>query len=153
MKLLFQVETWERYSKDAEALWPLHYQELALNQDRIKLDVDRERYAHGEKDGNLIIVTARDGEKLVGYCLMMIVPHFHYKSSGKMGYVDVYYLLPEYRKGGNGARLFMAMEIALKAIGVRELYQSTKIHKDESRLFEALGYKKSDIILRKYIGD
>lgn len=151
--ILYQVERWADFVVDGEKIFPEHYKELALDQSKIKLDVDYERYEKADADGNGLIVTARSDGKLIGYYIAMILPHLHYKSAGKMSYPDVYYILPEFRTGGVGAKLIMALEIALKAVGVVKIYQSCKVHQDHSALFEALGYKKSDIVLTKYIGE
>lgn len=150
-RVLYRVEKWADYAKDAEALWPLHYAELALDQDRIKLDVDWARYEEADRKGQGLIITARDEGSLIGYFIVMLLPHMHYKSAGTMGYPDVYFVLPEYRKAGVGAKLIIATEIACKAIGVTKIYMSCKVHQDHSRLFELLGYKPSDLVFTKVL--
>jgi N-acetylglutamate synthase-like GNAT family acetyltransferase len=57
---------------------------------------------------------------------------------------DVYYLKPEYRKGGAGARFIAAIMATLKEKGVVKLYISTKVHEDHGALFERMGMKCSD---------
>lgn len=153
MRVIYAVERWADYAKDAEALWPAHYAELALDQDKIKLGVDYERYEKADAEGHGMIVTARDDGKLVGYFIAMLLPHLHYKDAGKMAYPDVYYVLPEYRTAGVGAKLLLALEMACKAIGVTKIYMTCKLHQDHSKLFELLGYKPTDIVFTKYIGE
>ena len=52
----FQVERWATYAPDAETLWPLHWQEVALTQEAVPLDMDVERYAALDAAGILHIV-------------------------------------------------------------------------------------------------
>lgn len=115
--------------------------------------VDEERYAAGEQQGQVHIVTARDEGKLVGYFIFFVISHMHYKSSGPMGYVDMYYILKSHRAGGTGAKLLALAESSLKAMrGVSKIYLSCKIHQDHDALFQALGYRPTDRVYTKFIG-
>jgi hypothetical protein len=49
--------------------------------------------------------------------------------------------------------MLLAMEQALRNIGVVKAYTSHKIHQDHSKLLKALGWKPSDIMYIKYLGD
>lgn len=137
--------------RDAEAIFPEHYAELALDRDKIELDLSYDRYERGDKNGEILIVAARDRGMLVGYFVALTVPHMHYTSAGRMAYADMYYVLPEYRKAGVGAKLLLAVEIACKAIGIVKIYMTCKVHQDHSRLFQLLGYKPSDLVFTKVL--
>ena len=94
----FQVERWATYARDAEALWPLHWKEVALTQDAVPLDMDTERYAALDEAGILHIVTGRDQGRLVAYFTALVLGHLHYKST-LHALTDLYYISPLWRRG------------------------------------------------------
>ena len=147
--ITYQVERWAEFVKDGEQLFPCHYKELARDQDKIPLDINYDLYVDADARGIGHIATVRDDGKLAGYALLGVMPHLHYKSAGLMAMIDVYYLKPEYRVGGIGARLLMFVEITLREKGVRKIYFSTKVHQDHGKLLEALGFSFSDKVYTK----
>lgn len=108
-------------------------------------------YVDADERGIGHIATVRDEGKLVGYAILAVMPHLHYKSAGPMAMIDVYYLKPAYRKGGTGAKMIMFAELTLKAKGVTKVYFSTKVHLDNGKLLEALGFKFSDKVYTKLL--
>lgn len=143
MKYSFQTEPWAHCVDEMRPLWPMHWQEIALDQDLFKPDMDEPRYALMQQAGALQITTARCEGLLVGYVVCFLMPHFHYKSSGLVSLADMFYVLPEHRNGC-GAKLFLAMEKSLKARGVIRAHMSCKVHSDQQRLFERLGWQFTD---------
>jgi methylase of polypeptide subunit release factors len=150
--ITYQVETWASMLPEASQIFPRHWEELALNQDKIKDDLDYERYALLAEKGNLHVVTARSNGILVGYAIFIIMTHGHYKSSGLMALSDMYYVLPEFRNG-TGTRMFCEIERSLKEKGVILAMTSCKVHQDHSELFEKLGWQFSDKTFIKYLGN
>ena len=65
---------------------------------------------------------------------------------------DLYFVSKEYRKGRIGIRLFQYAEKVLKERGFNRIVMHTKIHLDNSKLFEYLGYKFTDKIFTKMLG-
>src|SRR5215469_14255804 len=119
MKLNYRVEPWHPFYEDAAEIFPKHWAELALDKDKIPLALDTERYDAMEKAGILHTVVARtyDGA-VVGYYIAFLLPHVHYKTSGLMAFTDIYYILPEFRKGIAGVNLFVEAERTMRAKGV-----------------------------------
>jgi hypothetical protein len=147
----FAVEPWADFWRDAkDELIPKHYAELALNQGKIPLSPDIEKYEAAERMGMTHIVTVRSAGKLVGYFIAAIVGHLHYKDAGLMAQTDIYYLSPEFRKG-TGLKMFAFLEESLKAKGVVKIYLSTKAHQDHGELFGRLGYQLSDRVFTKLL--
>lgn len=147
----FQRETWKQCGGEIALLAPEHWRELAIDQERVILDLDTARYQQFEDAGILLLVTARDGDELAGYWLAFLGPHPHYRTSGLMAVTDAYYVRPKYRTG-YGAKLFRAAEREMKALNVTKAYLSCKLHQDHSALFEALGWKATDIMFTKVLG-
>jgi N-acetylglutamate synthase-like GNAT family acetyltransferase len=152
MSVTFAIETMDQVLDDMAWLWDIHWQEIALDKVKVPLNPDVDTFWALEKSGLLLIVTARDGEKMVGYHVCIVRPHLHYKHS-LTAYADMYFVHPDYRQGMTGVRMFKFLEAELRARGVERIYQGTKIHKDMGRLFERLGYKETERLYVKWIGD
>lgn len=147
--ITFQVERWpDIQGVELEELLRLHYQQIALDQELVPLDIDYERYAALDATGNFHIVTIRDGIKLAGYYAAIISSHLHNKST-LFGFSDVYYVLQQYRKATTGIRLIQFMEQTLKERGVKKLVGNTKKHLDVGRIFEYLGWEEAETIYTK----
>lgn len=151
--IAFREESWSSLAKDATGgLFRKHWEELALDRDKIELSMDMEKYKQLSDSGVLHIVTARRDGRLVGYFVTFLMIHPHYKDAGLMALTDFYYLLPEERRGGAGAKLVIAMETSLKERGVVKAYLSCKLHEDHTPLFTLLGWKPTDITFTKHLG-
>jgi hypothetical protein len=152
MALTFQVENWHDVKEEMSVLWPIHWEEIANDKERIKLDVWMEAYDLMSKMNQLHIVTVRNEGTIVGYHWSIVRPHLHYKNS-LTAYTDIYFLLPAYRKGFTGVKLFKYVEETLKGIGVEKMYTASKTKSDKSSIFERLGWTRSEVVYTKYIGD
>lgn len=152
-EITFQVERWADIDREEmDALFQLHWEEIALDRDRIKLSVDYDTYAALDACGRLHIVTVREGRRLIGYHCATIGAHLHYKDD-LFACSDVYFLLKEYRKGRTGIKMFKFTEESLKRLGVKKIVMNTKLYLDQSRIFEHLGYRETERIWTKYIGE
>lgn len=136
--------------EEMELLFPQHWKELARFQDEIALKCDRERYAALEKAGALLLITARNEGTLIGYFVGFLFPHLHYCGSGLWGMTDMYFVLPEFRKG-TGLKLFVAFERELRARGVTQAVTSCKVHEDHTELLTKLGWTWTDKTFQKHL--
>lgn len=151
MATAFAVETIDECLDDMRHLWGLHWEEIALDRDKIKLEPDVDTFRVLEQAGGLHIVTVRDGGDMVGYHVTIVRPHLHYRSS-LTGYVDMYFVHPDYRKGRTGIGLFKYAEQTLRERGCQRIYTGTKLHKDMGKLLEYMGHKETERLYVKYIG-
>lgn len=147
-----QVESWPDALPELRPMFPLLWEEVAVDQDRFTAKCDEGKYAELDKAGILHLVTAREGKALVGYFLVLITPNGHYLGAGDFAFTDMYYMAPEHRKGPNALKLFTFMEKTLRDKGIVKIYTSHKLHKDRSALMKFLGYKPTDMIYSKVIG-
>lgn len=134
---------------ELEQIFPEHYEELCVTKD-FPLEPDYEAYRNLAKSGMLRCITCRADKDLIGYIVFIVQPHLHYRSC-KTAFEDIYYVKKEFRKGRIGIRLFQYAEKALKEHGVNRIIMHTKIHLDNSKLFEYLGYKHTDKIYTKLL--
>ena len=114
------------------------------------LDPDWERYYYIEKLNLLKVITCREKGKLIGYAFFTVGGHLHSRHC-LTAYEDVYFLKKEYRKGRIGIQLFKYAEEYMKSIGVNRIFYTTKVHSDNSRLFEYLGYTLIEKVYSKLI--
>lgn len=147
----YQVEQWADCWHETAELWTRHWDEVALDKEQIPLDPDLAQYEAFAANGELHIVTVRVDSRLVGYHASIVRRHLHYKGSLN-AFTDVYFLLPEYRQGLLGVKLFRKAEETLKARGVEKIFTGTKVHLNMSKMFEHLGYRQTEILFTKYIG-
>ena len=141
MKLKYQQEFLSQVELDIQTLIELHWEEIALNQDKIKLNPDWNAYHNLETEGKLKIFTARDGDRLVGYFVVILGTNIHYKDH-VFASNDIIYLHKDYRKGFAGVRLIKFAESCLKEDGVSVLLINTKTHKPFDKVLERLQFKQ-----------
>jgi hypothetical protein len=134
---------------ELKGILPEHYDELCVTKD-FPLLPDYVAYGKLCVADMLRCIVARADGVLVGYALFIVSPHLHY-STCKTAFEDIYFLKKEYRLGRTGIRLFQFAETALRADGVNRIIMHTKIHLDNSKLFEYLGYKLTDKLYTKLL--
>jgi hypothetical protein len=148
--ITYQTETMETAIPEMVKIFKEHWEEIALNKDKVPLDINLDKYKEYENAGALHLVTVRDGEKLVGYYVGIVSVHLHYKST-LMGFTDIYYLLKDYRKGLTGVRMFKFVEKSMAERGVKILNAGMKLHHDNSSLFRYLGWTEIERTYQKVL--
>jgi len=149
--IIYQEETFDQVIDEIKPLLEDHWEEIALHKDTIKLNPDYARYEQMFKSGQMRIVTARDDGKLVGYCILLLYHHIHYKDQF-MAMDDIFFIAKDYRKGLTGVKLFIKTEEIMKQYGVKKLSMNVKVHQDVGPIFERLGYKETERMFTKMIG-
>jgi len=150
--ITYAVEAWSDVQAEMAPLWVKHYEEVALNRDKMPLDPDFANYDAMESMGMLHIVVARKAGQIVGYHFTLVRPHLHYVST-LCGLTDIYWIAPENRTGRTPLRLFQFVESTLKARGVKKLFTGTKKSLDAGPLFEFMGWTEAERLYTKYIGE
>ena len=147
----YAVEPWREFAVEAAVLWPLHWEEIAIDRDKIKLAVDFASFDALDAMGQLHVVVAREAGVIVGYWLGIIRPHLHYRDS-LTAYTDVFYVRQESRRD---VWVFQKMldfvEKSLKQRGVQKLFIASKSHKDLSRLFERRQMNRTEVVYTKVL--
>jgi GNAT superfamily N-acetyltransferase len=149
MILLYEDVDGLKFLDELESIFPEHYEELCVTKD-FPLEPDYEAYRNLGRAGMLRCVTCRADGVLIGYIVFIVQPHLHYRSC-KTAFEDIYYVKKEFRKGRIGIRLFQYAEKVLKEFGINRIIIHTKIHLDNSKLFEYLGYKHTDKLYTKLL--
>ena len=146
------IESFTERQEELKPLLPLHWEELALNKDKVPLDPQYDIYVERERRGELLFVTLREAGRLVGYFIGFIAPGLHYRSCLTCT-MDIFYVHPEVRCRFAGVRLFKAVKAEVKRRGVQRWFVGSKVHADASRLFEALGFEKVETYYSMWLGD
>ncbi len=149
-----QLERIEQVFPELDALFPRHWEELALFRDRMPLAPQYAEYVRREHDGRLFLVTVRQDGKIVAYYTANVMPGFHYAST-LTGTQDLLYVLPELRGRGLAYPLFRHVEQELRRRGVQVWYAGWKAHapNELNRLLPALGFEPADVYCAKWIGN
>jgi len=146
------IESFEQQLEELKVLLPLHYEELALNQDKVPLSPQYPVYLARERAGELLFVTLREAGEMIGYFIGFIAPGLHY-STCLTCTMDIFYVHPDKRGGGAGMRLFQAVEAELRRRGVQRWFMGYKVHMPyAARLFEAIGAEPVEVYHSKWIG-
>jgi GNAT superfamily N-acetyltransferase len=152
LSIKYQQEFLTKVRHECQGLIEAHWEDIALNKDKIKLNPDWNAYFTLEKEGKLKLFTARDGEKLVGYFVVIVGVNLHYKDH-VFASNDVIYLHKDYRKGFTGSKLIKFAEGCLKQDGVSVLTINTKIHQPFDAVLSRLGFKAIERVYSKYLGE
>lgn len=120
-----------------------HWQEVALCDAFGPVDIAEDAYRRVEEGGMLRVYTARRNGALVGYAAYFVLPNLHYRSK-LAAESDVFFLLPEERRGLVGLRLLQFADKALAAEGVAVIVNKVKMSHDCGKLFERMGYKQHE---------
>ena len=137
--ILYHVERLRDIHEELKPLIENHWKEVALNQGTINLNVNWDAFFQMDDDGRLHCSTAREGDKLVGYFVNIIVPHLHY-ADHLFSHNDAIYVDPSYRKE------------QLTIAGVSVMMINTKMHKPFDRLLQRLNFVGTETIYSKRLG-
>jgi GNAT superfamily N-acetyltransferase len=148
--IVFAVED---LTADLIPSWMLedHYNENAPLKRTLQQDMDWTEYLDAQSDGEFFLVTARLGDRLVGYMAVFIHPHLHYRAT-IVAVDDAHYLMPEFRGQGAGKKMIDFAEQTAKARGATVFSMRCKAAQSHGHIFESLGYKLTDLVYLKDIG-
>jgi GNAT superfamily N-acetyltransferase len=153
--LTTQVENWSVLEREAQEIFKVHYDELALHKEAMPMGLDGSIYLELERLGRLLVITARKSGTLVGYYMAIFIPkHPHNKDAGPVSTTDFFYILPEHRRGGAGAKLLSASLSELRRRGVTVASISIKYARELAtgkrtwKLIESLGGEATDIVFQ-----
>ena len=147
MELVYDVPVVEFFEKSHEAL-KAHWDQVANNKDTIKLAPNVEQYILLQESGVLRNIALIDGDKIVGYSVILAMPHLHYKHD-VFASVDVIYVDEEHRNSRAGVKLINATEELCREIGVSVLTYHTK---PSHPAIEKILYRKDYVHMENIIG-
>lgn len=150
--LTAQLESFTEVLPELKPLLPTHWEELALNKDKVKLDPQYDIYLARDAMGEVMFVTLRELGQLVGYFIGFVAPGLHYKTCLTLT-MDIFYVWPTNRGSGGGFVLFDFVKAEAKRRRVQRIFAGSKLHKDASWLFQKLGYDECERYYTLWVGE
>ena len=144
-------EPWRPTITELLPMLPLHYEELALDQNRVPLSPQWHVYDQRDAAGELLLVVLREAGQAIGYFWGFIAPGLHY-STCLTCHMDIFFVHPMYRFGRAGSILFRATEAELRRRGVQRWFVGTKLHANCGALFVRLGFEPVEMHYSKWLG-
>lgn len=138
--------------EEIKVLFPSHFEELALNKDKVPLDPQYDVYLERERRGELLFTILRSKGEMIGYFVGFIAPGLHYKTCLTCN-MDIFYVHPSFRGQGAAKILFAEVEKELRRRGVQRWFMGSKNHKDASYLFEKIGAEPVETFYSKWLGE
>lgn len=152
--LTAHIEPFMSQIGELKQLLGLHWQELALNRDKVPLAPQWPLYAQREAHGQLVYVTLRDAGELIGYIIMFVAPGLHYETCLTAS-MDILFVRPD-RRDASAKGVFLmvdTLEAELKRRGVDRWFMGTKLHKDIGAIFRRRDFEAVEMTYSKWLGD
>lgn len=146
------VESFVANIEELKRVIPLHYEELALNKDKVPLAPRWDKYAQAESNGELFFVALRDAGELAGYFIGFVGPGLHYETCLTC-VQDIFYVKPDERGSAAGDLLFSFVEGELKRRGVQRIIGNSKNHFPCAWLFKRRGWEPIETIHSLWLGE
>lgn len=150
--MTFAPESLTEHLEALKPMFPLHWQELALNKDHVPLDPQYEVYLERDARGEVLFVSGRENGEIIAYFVGFVAPGLHYRTCLTLT-MDIFWVRPDHRGKSAGLRLFSAVENEAKRRGVKRMFMGSKLHKDSGWLFARMGYEPVETYYSKWIGD
>lgn len=150
--MYFNVEKFADCFEDMKTLFEKHWEEVALNKNKIKLNPDYDKYLAMEELGMISLITVRNNNEIVGYSIDILSPHLHYKDH-IFALNDVIFLSPEYRAGRTALKLLLHVQEHLKSLGTSVHVLHMKTAHKFTGLAKMAGYNNSEETWSIFLGD
>jgi len=150
--MTFAVESLTENLESLKPMFPLHWQELALNKDQVPLDPQYDIYLARDARAEVMFIAGREAGEIMAYFVGFVAPGLHYKTCLTLT-MDIFWVKPEYRGKSAGIRLFKTVEAEARRRGVQRMFMGSKLHKDAGWLFETLDYKPVETYYSKFLGE
>ncbi|MDE2097086.1 MAG: GNAT family N-acetyltransferase [Patescibacteria group bacterium] len=139
------------FIREALPMTERHWNEVGSHRDVLKFRPDHMKYIAASNAGQLVIITARDGGKLVGYLFLVVMEHLRDRERRVMG-EDIFYVDPAYRRRLIGPKMRKMADDVAKRAGVTVSRRTIKARRYITRGIPATlpgGYEISEIIYDK----
>lgn len=150
MKITYQKEFFVQLIPELPELFMGEYEEAVEDKNRHKLNPAWQRYVELEMAQILHILTVRADGKLVGYIFNFIYPALQFADL-VCASSDIMFILPAYRRGFTGVKLFIENDKMLKKLGAKKVLATFPSHANMQQLMKRLKYEVSGSIFSKWL--
>lgn len=144
------IETLDQCLEEMKPLFPEHWKELGLFQDKMPLNPQYNVYYAREVLGELVMPIVRKDGKIIAYWPTFIAPGMHYGST-LTATMDILWVHPDHRQDGVGSLLFETLKNELVRRGVEVWYVGSKNHKQIEWFFHGTGFKPVETYFAQWI--
>lgn len=148
--ITYQRESLRDVIDDVQPLLQLHYDELTLHKEVVKLDPRWDQYFLLEQLECFTVFTARDDGRLIGYNAFFLNRHMHYGDL-LVAQNDVLFVHPDARRGAMALRFLDYSEQALRALGAHKLGYHIKFNRDWRPILYRRGYTDEEVMCAKLL--
>jgi GNAT superfamily N-acetyltransferase len=150
-----RLECFSEILTELAQLFPLHWKELAIHQDKIPLSPQYPAYLVAEAQREMFVIVAREHSTIIGYYICFIKGGLHYQTTLTSS-MDIMWVRPDRRQSGVGQLIFNAVETELRQRSARIWYSGSKvqspIHAGMDKLLTRNGFSPVDLVYAKWIG-
>ena len=147
-KTEIKLATVDEMLAEAQTLFDEHYEEIARNKHVMVLKPDEETYRKSEEMGTIFILSARQGDKLIGYSVNFVTNHLHYADL-KLAQNDLLFISKEHRGGRIGLKLIKETEKHATSLGCKLMLWHAKESTTLAHMLPRFKYGVQDIIFSK----
>ena len=147
-KTEIKLATVDEMLAEAQTLFDEHYEEIARIKHVMVLKPDEETYRKSEEMGTIFILSARQGDKLIGYSVNFVTNHLHYADL-RIAQNDLLFISKEHRGGRIGLKLIRETENHATSLGCKLMLWHCKENTTLSGLLPRIKYGVQDIIYSK----
>ena len=147
-KTEIKLATVDEMLATAQTLFDEHYEEIARNKHVMVLKPDEETYRKSEEMGTIFILSARQGDKLIGYSVNFVTNHLHYADL-KLAQNDLLFISKEHRGGRVGLKLIKETEKHATLLGCKLMLWHAKESTTLAHMLPRLKYGVQDIMFSK----
>jgi hypothetical protein len=144
--ITYHLESFAQLMSDGADVMLENYKEFGL--DGIAPQPDVPKYILLDTHGRLLVLTAREEKKIVGYQIVVLTPHPH-DHQVLCGMVDAHFLSKSHRKGMTGLRLIKETLSVLRQLGVQLVVYNTK--NQFQKVFEKLGFEQTAVVMTRWL--
>jgi hypothetical protein len=151
LTISFRIESALEIEPELRLLIPSHMEEFERYGPPFEPAPNFEAYRKIAQAGALLCVTARDGDRLVGYWLGLMFADVHHKLYGKPAMIamaQAHYILSDYRPH-IAKSFFSNVEVAARRSGASLVVQRIRPEGRSGDFLEAIGYKLTELVYAK----
>jgi GNAT superfamily N-acetyltransferase len=137
VEVKYQQEFLSQVEDEVTPLAVLEWEESGHSTEN--LNIDWETYFALEEAGRLKFFTARDGDRLVGYFVVLVITPLTAKAD-LVGVYDAVYVHKDYRKSMVARRLFKFVEDCMREDYIYRVVASSSSKNPIGRFLERMGY-------------
>jgi L-amino acid N-acyltransferase YncA len=135
--------------QEARPLLEAHHEELTPRKDLRKLNPQWMEYAALEAMNRYAVFTAREDGRLVGYAGFHIIRHLHDRDF-TLAQNDVFYLLPEHRRGVTALRYLRYCTDQCKVLPVHQVVFFCSKGNNLAPILHRIGYADEQTMVSLY---